>query len=81
MAPSDVFGFENRPPTKKRVHLGHIRLPAPETPATSFTTHASLLRKGSSDVLDRTCVLCPVALGLRRRVRGALFKNKKLQKV
>ena len=62
MAPSDVFGFENRPPTKKRVHLGHIRLPAPETPATSFTTHASLLRKGSSDVLELVC--CAVALGL-----------------
>ena len=32
--------------------------------ATGSTADASLLRKRSSDVLDRTCVLCPVDLAL-----------------
>ena len=56
-------------------------LPTSETTATGSTADASLLRKGSSDVLDRTFVLCPVDLGLRRRVSGALFKNEKKQAV
>ena len=44
---------------QKSVHLGRNRLPTSETPATGSTADASLLHKGSSDALDRTCVLCP----------------------
>ena len=49
---------------KKSVRLGRNRLLTSETPATGSTADASLLRKGSSDVLDRTCVLCSVDLVL-----------------
>ena len=64
LAQSDVFEFKNRSVTKKSVHLGRNRLPASETPASGSTADASLVRKGSSDVLDRTCVLCSVDLVL-----------------
>ena len=51
----------DQPQQKVSVHLGRNRLPTSETPATGSTADASLLRKGSSDVLHRTCALCPVA--------------------
>ena len=51
-------------PQEKVSHLGRKRLATSETPATGSTADASLLRKGSSDVLDRSCVLCPVDLVL-----------------
>ena len=50
---------------RKSAHLGRNRLPIPGTPTTGFTAHVSLnLRKGSSDVLHRTCVPCSVNLVL-----------------
>ena len=61
---SDVFGFENDHLQKKSDHIGRDRLPISEAPATGSTADASPLRKSSSDVLDRTRVMCPVDLGL-----------------
>ena len=49
---------------KKSVHLGGNHLVTAEMPVTDSTADGSLLHKVSSDVLDRTCVLCPVDLGL-----------------
>ena len=49
---------------QKSVHLGRNRLPTCETPATGSTANASLLHEGSSDALDRACVLWPVDLVL-----------------
>ena len=57
-----VFGFRNRSAKKKSVHLGRNRLTTCETRVTGSTADVSLLCKGSSDVLDQTCVLCSVDL-------------------
>ena len=76
LAQLSVIGFKNRSATEKSVHLGRNRLAIFEAPSTDSTADACLLRKGSIDVLDRTCMLCPVDLVLWWcRVSGPLFKN------
>ena len=51
-------------PQEKVSISGRNRLPTSETPAAGSTGDASLLRKGISDMLDRTRVLCSLDLGL-----------------
>ena len=54
---------------KKSVHLGRNRLPTSETPATGSTADASLLRKRSSDVLDRNSLLLSKCVHSDQRTR------------
>ena len=54
---------------KKSVHLGRNRLPTSETPATGSTADAYLLRKRSSDVLDRNSLLLSKCVHSDQRTR------------